>query len=178
MKRRMQLEDMPVTLSVLILLIVGMIYSSWSEASAKTSCEINSHQQSVIALSHSLGEPYNLGETMVAIALQESELGRYNVSLADPSAGYHHVLVIHALKDLGWTDTSYNRNRVVQKMLDNPVWSSGLALREMRWWLDYHKGDYRKAWSSYNGGFKGNGAYVEMIAGHIKHIRRCKWLED
>lgn len=176
-KRKIELEDIPFTLSFLLFVIIGVGYSACIEASAKTSCEIDSYQQSVVNLSYSLGEPYDLGETMVAIALQESELGRYNISLVDPSAGYHHVLVAHALKDLGWSDTPYNRNRVVQKMLDNPVWSSGLAIRELRWWKDHHNGDWRKMLAGYNGGHAGNDSYAEKVAQHVHHVRKCDWLE-
>lgn len=128
-------------------------------------------------MSYSLGEPYDLGLTMVAIAMRESGLGEVMINLNDPSAGTHHATIDKAVTKLGWTDTSYNRNRATHLMMSDLVFGAKLGLDTLLWWNDYHEGDWRKTVSSYNGGFRGNPVYVKYIANNIKTIHRCGWLE-
>ncbi len=161
-----------------IVIMILIISCAPAAASPKTSCELNGFERSIVSLSYSIGEPYDLGETMVAIALEESELGRYRISLSDPSAGVYHTLISHAIKDLGWKDNSYNRNRAAQLLIDDHVYAAHLAIGVLKWWHNYRGGDWKETLSGYNGGHKGNPSYVRRIANHIKHIRQCKWVES
>lgn len=127
-------------------------------------------------MSHSLGEPYDLGLTMVAIAMRESNLGEVMINLTDPSSGTHHVTIDKAIKKLGWNDTGYNRNRATQLMMTDLAFGAKLGLETLLWWNDYHDGNWRLSVSSYNGGFKGNPTYVKHIVKNIDTIRECGWL--
>lgn len=157
--------------------VVFLLNIQSATASPKTSCELDEFQRSVVNLSYSIGKPYNLGETMVAIALQESELGNYRISLSDPSAGVYHTLISHAIKDLEWKDTSFNRNRAAQLLIDDHTYAAHLAVGVLRWWYNYRDGDWAAAVSGYNGGHNGNEHYVQLIRNHIEHIRNCKWVK-
>lgn len=141
-------------------------------------CALTEAQQSVVHFSYSYGKGYDLGYTMVAIAMQESDLGRWNINLQDPSAGPWHVTLDKGLKALGWKDTGFNRNRVAQRMMNDYYFSAKLALDTLLWWRDYHNGDWRKMVSSYNGGHKGNPSYMRKIANNIKKIKMCKWVKE
>ena len=50
-------------------------------------------------------------------------------------------------------DKSYPK-RVVIKKLETLQGGSKYAIYELEYWLDYHKGDLKKALASYNAGFK------------------------
>jgi|SRR5690554_738443 len=161
--------------TILIVFLIIMLFGDKAEASE---CSLSGQQQSILHLSASLGEPHNLSETMVAIAMKESNLGKWNIALGENSFGPWHVRVIHAVKDLGWKNTPFNRNRAAQMMLDNPIYSGGLAVRELVWWRDYHKGDWAKAVRGYNSGHSGGGqGYLKDIRQNIHKIRQCGWLD-
>lgn len=161
------------------ILFIGLLYliSTIDVQAATTECSLTGKQESVMHLAASLGEPHNLSETMVAIAMQESNLGKWNIALGEESFGPFHVRLNHVIKDLGWKNTPFNRNRAAQMMLDNPIYAGQLAIRELLWWQNYHKGSWSKATSSYNGGHAGNPDYTNKIRGHIRTIRQCGWLE-
>jgi len=141
-------------------------------------CEITESQQSVLYFSYSYGKPYDLGYTMSAIAMQESDLGRYRINHKDPSGGYYHLTADKAVDKLGWSHTTFNENRALQRLIDDPVFAAEIAIDTLLWWEDYHSGDWRLTVSSYNGGFQGNPSYVKSIVENIKQIKRCGWLKE
>lgn len=158
-----------------ILTIPLILMSSFGVAGE---CKLTDHQRSVVDFSYSYGKGYDLGYTMVAIAMRESDLGRWNINLQDPSAGPWHVTLDKGLKALGWRNTPLNRNKVAQKMMEDYHFSAKLALDTILWWKNYRKGDWRGAVSGYNGGHKGNPSYVKIIINNIKKIKMCKWIEE
>lgn len=146
-------------------------------ASAHASCELTPEQERVLHFSYAYGEPHDYGYTLAAIALQESHLGKYNISLGDPSAGAYHLTIDKAVDKLGWAHTPFNYNRAAQLLMDDIEFAAELAVEVIDWWHTYHKGNFYKVWSSYNGGFKGNQLYADKIYANIKKIKHCKWLE-
>ncbi|UQJ95175.1 hypothetical protein IANJMKHF_00269 [Klebsiella phage CPRSA] len=50
-------------------------------------------------------------------------------------------------------DKSYSKRVVINK-LESLRGGSKFAIHELEYWLDYHKGDLKKALASYNAGFK------------------------
>jgi hypothetical protein len=141
-------------------------------------CELTPEQQSVLHFSYSYGEPHNVGYTLAAIAMQESDLGRYLINISDPSGGVWHLTVDKAVNKLGWEHTPFNYNRAIQLLVDDIHFAADIALDTVLWWHNYHDGDWFKTWSGYNGGFKGNPKYAHQIAEHIKTIKECKWVGE
>ncbi|WP_461533444.1 hypothetical protein [Sinomicrobium sp.] len=115
---------------------------------------------------------------MAAIAMQESQLGKYNISLQDPSASPFHVTIDKAVTKLGWKHTPFNYNRATQKLMDDIYFGAAIALETLLWWDKTHNGNWRSVVSSYNGGWKGNPYYVSRIVDHIKTIKECNWIEE
>lgn len=142
------------------------------------SCELTPSQQSIVHFSYSYGAPHDFGLTMVAIAMEESDLGRYRINLQDPSVSSWGVTVSKAIKKLGWRDTPFNRNRAAQLMLNDIYFSAGLALETLLWWNDVRDGDWRRVVESYNAGYGSNKEYVSRIIENINTIKQCKWLEE
>lgn len=162
-----------------IFMIVFLIFIFFSEdADAFEDCTLTKQQETVVRFSYAYGDPHDYGYTMIAIAMQESRLGKWRLNLDDPSAGTYHTTLDKGLKKLGWANNPYNRNRVAQMMIDDEFFAAELALETIIWWDAYHKGDWRSVVSSYNGGFRGNPAYVDMIAKNIQTIKRCGWLDE
>jgi hypothetical protein len=159
-------------------LLTLVVLMAANAAYAFQGCELTPEQESVLHFSYSYGEPHDYGYTMAAIAMQESQLGKYNISLQDPSASPFHVTVDKAVTKLGWSHTPFNYNRATQKLMDDIYFGAAIALETLLWWDKTHDGDWRSVVSSYNGGWKGNPHYVKLIAGHIKTIKECKWLGE
>jgi len=149
-----------------------------SICSANVRCVLTPEQESVLHFSYSYGAQYNYGYTLAAIAMIESDLGRWNLNLGDPSAGVYHLTVDKAVDKLGWAHTPFNYNRAAQLLMDDIYFAAEIAVETIDWWYEYHEGDFYKTWASYNGGFKGNPLYADKVYASIKKIKQCKWLEE
>ena len=123
------------------------------------------------------GKPYDLSKTLVAIAIQESNLGQVKVNLQDPSCGVTMVHLKYFLKRYKIKDTSFNRNLACQRLIDN----DDLAISESVVILNYWKSrlcgkwgctssQWMKVWSAYNSGNNYNGKQGKAYALKIKKI--------
>lgn len=155
-----------------------LIFSLMFPFAANATCELTPEQESVLHFSYSYGEPHDYGLTMVAIAMEESNLGQWNISLQDPSASPYHVTIDKAVDKLGWKHTPFNYNRAAQKLMDDIYFGAAIALETILWWDKVRGGAWRRVIESYNSGYGSNPEYVRRIIGHINTIRECKWLEE
>jgi len=116
----------------------------------------------------------NLCLSLAAIAWQESDFGKYNINLQDPSAGWYHIRIRTALARITphIRNTAFNRNRVAQWLINDPNLAGSLAIAELKYWLHYWHGNYFKAWGSYNGGYKGNRRYARAIAAKVMFLKK------
>lgn len=147
-------------------------------SSSFAGCELTPEQRSVMLFAYSYGEPHDYGYAMVAIAMEESDLGRWNINLYDPSAGPWHVTIDKAIDKLGWDHTKYNYNRAAQMLADDIYLSAAIALETLLWWDKVRDGNWREVVSSYNGGWKGNDEYLNRIIANIKTIKECNWIKE
>ena len=145
---------------------------------ANASCDLTPEQDRILRFAYAYGSPHDYGYTMVAIAMEESNLGEWKINLSDPSAGTWHTTIDKAVDKLGWKHTPFNYNRAAQKLIDDEYFAAAIALETLLWWDKVREGDWRKTVGSYNGGWKMNNDYVNRIAGHIRKIKDCHWLED
>lgn len=84
-----------------IVLLTLLLVSCASAAVANT-CNLTAGQYQVLDFSFYEGRKYDLGYTLAAIAMKESNLGDWVVNLNDPSAGDYHVTLNKVLKHKGW----------------------------------------------------------------------------
>ncbi len=134
-----------------------------------------------LRFSYNFGAKYQLGWTLAAISYKESSLGLHPINLADPSASQYHILLKSALKRHHIKDTSWNRSRMMERLLYDKRFAAKEAIAELLYWKAYwiRKG-YSGNWlwikmvGSYNGGYYSNIDYVRNIARIIKILKEIK----
>lgn len=140
-------------------------------------------------VSYQYGKSRNMGYSLAAIAFKESSAGdpRFMSNPNDPSAGFHGVLLTNVIKKLGLNDNEENRAMVEDMLINSHGASAWFSMEILSWWLNYHKGDWFKAWRSYNGGFywyprknhqevlKRTWKYAADVQRLIGTIQECNW---
>ena len=133
----------------LLVLLASLLYSD---------CELetlNLEQKRVMAKTYIKAKPYGLELQFMAIAWQESKFGKEPINLNDPSCGVFHNLIDTVMDYNGFSRTNnYLRNSVCAKLIKDFDYSFHHALEVVLFFMDYHKGDWRKAIASYNAGFR------------------------
>lgn len=160
----------------LLLPLVALLAAN--AAYAFQDCELTPEQEGVLHFSYSYGEPHDYGYTMAAIAMEESNLGKWRLNLQDPSASAWGVTIDKAVTKLGWDHTPFNYNRAAQKLVDDIYFGAALALETILWWDKTREGNWRRVVESYNAGYGSNPEYVRRIIGHIDTIKECNWLKE
>lgn len=114
-------------------------------------------------LSKKLAKPFDFEQTIRTIIKIESNDGKYLVNLADPSCGLTHININTYLKRHNIKDTSFNRNKSCQDLINNPQLAIANALEELLFWKEQHcspygctKKEFQKVIKSYNAGWNYN----------------------
>ena len=110
-------------------------------------------QRDIMITSIKSGKQYDLGYTLAAIAWQESKFGEYLVNLNDPSCGVYHIYLPDLLNRLGKKDTSWNRNVVCSRLINDFNFGLTEAIGRLEFWKNY--------W--YSKGLRGNKLWRYMI---------------
>lgn len=106
-----------------------------------------------------LAKPFDLEKTIRTIIKIESDDGKYLVNLNDPSCGITHININTYLKRHNIKNTSFNKNKSCQDLINNPRLAIANAIEELLFWKEYHcknictKEQYRNVIKSYNTGF-------------------------
>ena len=153
-----------------LLIILLLVISSYG---------LSTEQKSNLKFSYKQGAKYGLGWTLAGISYVESKLGLYRVNLSDPSGSQYHILIKSVLNRNHIPNTSWNRSRVMEKLLDDKYFAARQAISELLYWKAYwiRKG-YSGNWlwvktvGSYNGGYYSNVEYVRKVARAIKMLKR------
>lgn len=143
-------------------------------------CFIEKDQLDVVSFSYNYGSKYDLGYTLAAIALKESNGGRVNINISDPSGGYYHVTLDKVLRYYRWKNTPYNLNRAMQELVNKPNLAAELAVNELLSWRQRTSYNWMATWASYHAGSRGNTTtrgkdYAADIRQIIAKIKTCKW---
>lgn len=116
----------------------------------------------------------DLAQTMLAIAWQESRLGKIAINLEDKaSCGIHHIHIKTFLWQNGIKNTITNRNKHCVELIKDVELSTRNAIKYYKYALKRWKGNRRKAIMSYNVGFdltsrkKAGTAYYKRVKKHI-----------
>ena len=137
-------------------------------------------QKVLLQKAYEYGDEFNVGYSLAAIAWQESFIGEQVVYLnvQDPSAGLWHKHLVYALKAFEIEKSGLAINRMAQRLIDEMDFAASLALADVLYWNDIHKGNWSKTWASYNAGFNGDSkagrAYSNQI---LIKVRKLKELE-
>ena len=144
-----------------LILLVGLLSFTVTSASEVRNWECNElqleyrlsdYQMYIMHRSFKYAVGDDLGYTLAAIAFKESSAGVRLYNWNDPSAGVHHVLAAHVLNTLGMEHTPEHIEMGMEMLASNFYLSAHIALRELKWWVNRHNGDWFKAVRSYNQG--------------------------
>lgn len=122
------------------------------------------------------GQKHGLSYSLMAIAIKESDLGKYIVNVDSMDYGLYQanlktVISRHKVKDTAW-----NRNKFAAKLVSDFKFATKNAIDELNYWRKVHNNDWKKVWSSYNGGWKYNSSkarkYSQDIAKIIRELKK------
>jgi len=140
---------------------------------------LNNQQIQCFKYSYKVGSKYQLGWTLAGIAYVESSLGKYNINLSDPSGSAYHILVTSVLHRLNIPNTSWNRSRMLERLIKDKNFASKQAISELLYWKSFWiQRGYSGKWlwvkmvGSYNGGYYSNIEYVRKVSKAIKYLRK------
>jgi len=96
-------------------------------------------------------KPYNLQNTLMAIAYVESDLGKYLVDVDKQKYGVFKVQVESMIKHHHIKETPNNKNLIAQKLIMDFEFNITCAIEEILFWKSiYGENDWMKIWASYN----------------------------
>ncbi|MGA1931797.1 transglycosylase SLT domain-containing protein [Arcobacter sp. YIC-464] len=121
------------------------------------------------------GAKYGLSYSLMAIAIKESSLGKYLVNVNSKDFGLYQANIKTVISREKVKDTSWNRNRYAMKLISDFDFATKNAIAELKYWKKVHNNNWRRVWSSYNGGWSYNSKrarkYSREIASIIRQLR-------
>jgi hypothetical protein len=160
--------------------VVGIVFAALTPAQAGPLQQLQTMtdaQHATLRKAFTYGEPYDLGYTLAAIAWQESHAGEVPVNISDPSFGPFHNRMDTVMKRVSLEDTSYNRNVIAAKLLNDFDFSAAMAVKELLFWRKVHHGRWRSMIRSYNAGYhyrcRAATAYVSGIIAKVNALKRA-----
>lgn len=125
------------------------------------------YQKHMLQKAYDAGEPFNLGETMRAMAFLESSAG---VNLANHRTRDYGLMGIH------WRTASKRFPGItVDRLMYDHDFNLAASLAELEYWRGYTD-NWRDLWASYNGGwtlYESNYEYADKVRSTIRLFRRC-----
>lgn len=122
------------------------------------------------------GQKHGLSYSLMAIAIKESSLGRYLVNVDSRDYGLYQANIKTVISRHKVKNTSWNRNRYAMRLISDFQFATKNAIAELTYWRKVHNNDWRKVWSSYNGGWKYKSKraqrYSREIASIIRKLKR------
>ena len=116
------------------------------------------------------GKKYGLSYTLMAIAIKESSLGKYLVNVDSRDYGLYQANIKTVIKRHNAKNTSWNRNKYAMRLISDFKFATKNAIEELVYWKKIHNNDWKKVWSSYNGGWKYNSKRARLYSQDIAKI--------
>ncbi len=136
--------------------------------------ELNNEQKKVAKIIYRIVDDKDERIALIAIAFQESKLGKLPINIQDPSCGIFHIFLPVYLNSKNIADNAYNRNLHCSELINDTVLSTKVALENFHFWKNYHKGNLDNAIKSYNTGFNYNSqqgkAYLQNVKQNMQII--------
>jgi len=162
---------MNLKITLLVMLFITNIFASNFNATKLTKQEIKTLKEI-----KKQGEKYGLSYSLMAIAIKESSIGKYLVNVDSKDFGIYQANIKTVLSRHKAKNTSWNRNKYAMRLISDFKFATKNAIAELNYWKKVHKNDWRKVWSSYNGGWRYNSKrarnYSRDIATIIKRLKR------
>lgn len=131
------------------------------------------YQYDIAYQSYRAGQAYDLQLTAVAVAWQESKLGRYKFRWGkgvDKSVGIGHTVVKYKTQGMSALEAGI----WVEKMITHDAKSINVMVSDLLYWQN-QSGSWIEGVGKYNGGNTANMNYAREVAGIVKQIKSCKW---
>ncbi len=93
------------------------------------------------------GKRYGLSYSLMAIAIKESSLGKYLVNVDSKDFGIYQANIKSVIQRHKLRDTSWNRNKLAMKLINDFDFATRNALAELKYWKKVHNSDWKKVWS-------------------------------
>lgn len=130
-------------------------------------------QNAIDIFNHALKD--DLAWTAAAIAWQESQFGRWQVNVNSATSWDCGMFQNNTKSVANHNDIPHNRYNM-KEICTDLITSFNYAYlnfaKEVSFWERVHKGNWRKVWSSYNGGWAGNPTYAKQIATRIQVLKK------
>lgn len=152
---------------VLISLLATNIFATNFKASQLTKKDI-----AMLKKIKKQGQRYGLSYSLMAIAIKESNIGRYPINVDTKDYGMFQANIKTVLRRHKVKNTSWNRNRYASRLITDFRFATKNAIAELNYWKKVHKNDWRKVWGSYNGGWKYNSKRARKYSRDIATIIR------
>lgn len=142
-----------------------------SVAGASICPEFTEDQSALLKLSHAVGEPFDLGNTMAAITYQESFVGAYIVKINPKdgkmgSYGAMHTQLAWVASYEGVTSSWEAKQDLVPKLLTDDVYALTMGLNHLM--KDLHHG-----WRGMVYRYNGSREYVDKIVDKLVILDKC-----
>ena len=122
------------------------------------------------------GKKHGLSYSLMAIAIKESSLGRFVINVDSMDYGIYQANIKTVIQRHNAKDTSWNRNKFAMRLVSDFEFATNNAIAELTYWRKIHNNDWRKVWSSYNGGWKYDSKrarkYSQDIAKIIRELKK------
>lgn len=156
-------------------LLVGVVLQSLTPF-AQANCDflemLSPYQTTVAYQAYRAGQPHEMGLTTVAIAWEESKLGKYKVRYGngkDVSVGVMHSAVYWKTQGM----SAFARGVWVEDMITDDAKSIQIGVEDLLKWKRINKNNYRGMINSYNAGYGSNIKYVESVISTVKILKGC-----
>ena len=137
-------------------------------------------QKAVLQWAYEQGTPHGFGQTMRAIAWQESSAGADLENPEDKGGGSWGIFGTSALSAWhrlnGWLTpyTEADLAAIAERLKNEPVLAAKSCHSELRYWQDVHGADrWSRIWASYNAGneWEKGEDYAKAIQAKIRFLR-------
>lgn len=102
----------------------------------------------------SLSDDEMLSYSLMAIAIKESNIGKYVINSQTNDFGLFQANIKTVLSRQNVKDTKENRIFYANKLINDVSFATANAIIELRYWRKVHKNNWAKTWASYNTGWK------------------------
>lgn len=123
------------------------------------------------------GTQYDLAYSLMAIAIKESSLGRYQVNVDSYDYGLYQANINTVVKRHEVANNSFNRNKLAMLLIKDFKFATSNAIAELMFWKSVHGENWLKIWASYNAGFNYDSSRaikysndIKAIISELKHI--------
>jgi hypothetical protein len=134
--------------------------------------EFTMDQKKVISKAYTYGLHHNMQWSLVAIAIKESQAGKY--LLGDGDYGVFQINLYYHLKEININSTYYTRSEYASKLISDFDYCAFYAIKKLQDSRKVYGNNWFMVWASYNGkGIKAR-EYAKDIVSIISQMKQYK----